>query len=73
MSTKVYCDNPVCNKEFALTELWGKFMYLTSSYTKVMQKEIKQNELVFCENCTKDLLDKIDEAVEKYHIDKKEK
>ena len=71
MATRVYCDNPVCNKEFTPTELWGKLTYLTSSYTKVMQKQIKQNELVFCENCTKDLLDKIDEAVDKYRNDKK--
>lgn len=71
MATKVYCDNPVCNKEFTPIELWGKLTYLTSSYTKQMQKQIKQNELVFCENCTKDLLKKIDEEVEKFHVDKK--
>ena len=73
MATKIFCDNPVCNKEFAPTELWGKLMYLTSFYTKVMQKQIKQNELIFCENCTKDVLKIIDEKiVDNYKIDKKE-
>lgn len=64
MATKVFCDNPVCNKEFSHQELWGKFTYLTASYTKIMQKQIKQNELVFCEDCSKDLLNKIEEAVD---------
>lgn len=71
MATKIFCDNPVCNKEFSQDELFGKFQYLTATYNKQMQKQLRQNELVFCENCTKDLLKKIDEEVDKYRIDKK--
>jgi hypothetical protein len=65
MAMKAFCDNPVCNKEFSKDELFGKFTYLTAGYTKQMQKEIFSHELMFCENCTKDLLEKINEAVDR--------
>ena len=71
MATKIFCDNPICNKEFLLDELFSNFMYLTASYNKQMQKQVQKNELVFCENCTKDLLKKIDEEVDKYKVAKK--
>lgn len=71
MAIKTFCDNPVCNKEFTSVELFGAFTYLTASYNKQMQKTINKNELMFCENCAKDLLKLMDEQIDKYKNEKK--
>lgn len=68
MATKMFCDNPVCNKQFAPDELFGMFNYLTAEYNKQMQKSFLKHEMMYCENCTKDILKMMKDAVDKQKL-----
>ncbi|MEK6884464.1 MAG: hypothetical protein AABY22_32830 [Nanoarchaeota archaeon] len=54
---KIFCDK--CNNEINKDELAGNFSYLEARYTKQYQKELYEIKQIFCESCTKKVIESI--------------